>query len=138
MAAFITPFPYHIEGASKLSQATKLMLEHHVRHLIVMDNKEVMGVISEQELQHHTALFQIHPNDDLLVSDICSQPVIVADINDYLDKVLDAMVEKHLNSVVILREGELAGIFTTTDVCHHFSRFLAASYHPDVPPDIVA
>ena len=58
--------------------------------------------LSERELQHHSAVYGIKPNDELLVADLCSQKIIAADINDPLDKVLDAMIEKHLGSVVIL------------------------------------
>lgn len=138
MAAVITPFPYHIESSAALSAATALMQEHQLRHLVVMENGDIAGVLSERELQHHSAVYGIKPNDELLVADLCSQQIIAADINDPLDKVLEAMVEKHLGSVVVLREGELAGIFTTTDACVHFSRFLKETYHPDNIPDISA
>lgn len=138
MAAVLTPFPYHIESCAALTEAAKLMKEHHLHHLVVMEKGDITGVLSERELQHHSAIYGIKPNDELLVGDLCSQTIIAADINDPLDKVLEAMVEKHLGSVVVLREGELAGIFTTTDACVHFSRLLKETYHPDDIPDISA
>ena len=102
MAAVLTPFPYHIESSAALSDAVALMHKHQLHHLVVMENGDIAGVLSERELQHHSAVYGIKPNDELLVADLCSQKIIAADINDPLDKVLDAMIEKHLGSVVIL------------------------------------
>jgi hypothetical protein len=48
------------------------------------------------------------------------------------------MAERRLGSVVVLRKGELAGIFTTVDACHYFAHFLQkVCTHNDIP-DIVA
>lgn len=138
MAAVLTPFPYHIESSAALSEAVTVMEQHQLHHLVVMENKDISGVLSERELQHHSAVYGIKPNDEILVGDICSQRIIAADINDPLDMVLEAMVEQRLSAVVILREGELAGIFTTTDACVYLSRYLRETYHPDEIPDIIA
>ena len=50
-------------------------------------------------------------------ADICPQRAHVPDANDQLERVLEAMAEQAINAVLVLREGELAGIFTTTDAC---------------------
>ncbi|NRB37301.1 MAG: CBS domain-containing protein [Pseudomonadales bacterium] len=138
MAAVLTPFPYHIESSAALTDAVSMMEEHSLHHLIVMDNGDITSILSDRELQHHSAVYGIKSNNELLVGDLCSQTITAADINDPLDQVLLAMIDKHLDSVVIFREGELAGIFTTTDACIYFSRFLKEKYHPDEIPDLIA
>lgn len=142
LAALVTPFPCHIEYAAPLAEARRLMDEHHIHHLVVMKEGDIHGVLSERELQHHGALYGLKESgmkdNVLVVGDICSANVIAADIHDPLDKVLEAMAEKHLGSIVVLREGELAGIFTTTDVCRFFARFLQHTFRSDETPDIVA
>ena len=137
LASVLTPFPYHIESSASITEAEEMMKEHNIRHLIVMEDGDIYGILSDRELQHHGALYGMDKNSDLSVSDICPNSFVVADIHDPLDKVLQVMAEKQLGSIVALREGELAGIFTTTDACLHFATFLKESIDSDIP-DIVA
>lgn len=138
LAAVVTPFPYHIDYAATLGEARQLMDQHAIHHLVVMKAGDIYGVLSDRELQHHGSLYGMAKNNTLVVGDVCSANVIVADIHDPLDRVLDIMADKHLGSIVVLREGSLAGIFTTTDVCRFFARFLQQTFRSDGTPDIVA
>jgi acetoin utilization protein AcuB len=137
LASVLTAFPYHIDAGASVQVARELMTEHRIRHLVVMAEGEISGLLSERELQHHAMLFG-SGRGELLVSDICADNIVVADLHDPLDKVLNSMVEQRWGSVVVLREGELAGIFTTTDACHHFARMLQDLYEQHDLPDITA
>lgn len=138
LASVLTPFPYHIDASASINDAREMMTQHDIHHLIVMDKGDIYGVFSDRELQHHGALYGMDKHSDLKISDICSNNIIVADIHDPLDKVLEVMTAKHLGSIVVLREGELAGIFTTTDACHHFAQFLQETYNNNDIPDMLA
>jgi acetoin utilization protein AcuB len=138
MASVLTPFPYHIDSNAPIGDAKKLMSEHDIRHLIVMDDGDIYGLVSDREIQHHSALYGVDKNSNLTVNDICINRIVMADIHDPLDKVLEVMAEKRLGSVVVLREGELAGIFTTVDACYHFAHFLQKVCKHNDLPDIVA
>ena len=48
------------------------------------------------------------------------------DPDEPLDGVLSAMGERHIDAVLVTREGRLAGIFTVTDACARFCEFLRA------------
>ena len=137
LASVLTPFPYHIESSASITEAEELMKEHNIRHLIVMEDGDIYGVLSDREIQHHGALYGMDRNSDLTISDVCPNSFVAADIHDPLDKVLQVMAEKQLGSIVALREGELAGIFTTTDACQHFATFLQGSIDDEIP-DIIA
>jgi len=137
LAHVLTPFPYHIDKQASVTEAQALMLEHDIRHLIVMSDGDIDGLLSERDIQKHTGLGQSQ-HDELTVSDICVNRVVVADIHDPLDRILDAMAEQHLGSVVVLKNGELSGIFTNIDACRNFSLSLKEQYRPETPPDIIA
>jgi len=137
LASVLTPFPYHIDCMSSLQEARGMMREHAIRHLIVMENGDIAGILSERDLQHHAAAYGGKANDSLVVNDICSSQYVVADIHDPLDKVLEMMAERHLGSVIALNKGELAGIFTTTDACKHFAQFIQHNL-PQDQPDLTA
>ena len=40
------------------------------------------------------------------------------------------MAKRHLGSVLVMRRGRLAGIFTATDACHAFGEFIRERYPP--------
>lgn len=138
LAAVLTPFPYYVDYMASIDEARTSMKTHDIRHLVVMKEGDIYSVISDREIQHHAALYGVDRHSDLKVNDICVNNAVVADISDPLDKVLDTMAEHHLGCVVILRHGELAGVFTSTDACIHFSRFLKETCQHDEPPDMIA
>lgn len=136
--ALMTAFPYHVDSAMKLGAAEQLMREKQIHHLVITRDDGSFSLLSERDLQHHRALYGSQPATELVVNDISVEAAICADINDPVDKILDAMAERHLGSVVVLREGELAGIFTTTDACRHFAACLREQQGDDGGPDLVA
>lgn len=139
LAAVITPFPYHINGNCSITSAQAIMHEHHIHHLVVMENNDIAAVISDIDIDHHKAIATSEDDGKLSVSDICSDNLIVADINDPLDSILETMARHHLRHIVVLRQGELAGIFTTTDACLFFAKFLRETCkNRKEPPDIIA
>lgn len=135
LAHILTPFPHTIDSQSPIDHAATMMHDNNIRHIVVTSEDDVIGLISDRDLQHHEIYG--YQSDNLTVDDVCTHNVVVADIHDPLDRVLDAMADKQLGSVVVLKNGELSGIFTTVDVCHHFSLLLKEQY-PDPPPDITA
>lgn len=137
LAHVLTPFPHHIDSQAPISEAQVMMQAHSIRHLIVMNDDDIAGLLSERDIQKHTGLGHIN-SDELVVSDICVNTVVVADIHDPLDKILDAMAEQHLGSVVVLKNGELSGIFTNIDACKSFSLYLKEQFNGATPPDMVA
>lgn len=134
MLVVMTPFPHHIDAAAKLTDAVAMMERHDIRHLPVFENGDIMGILSERDIER--AKIPGHPLRDeteLRVGDICTQRPYFVDVSDPLDRVLDAMVEKRLGSVLILREGDLAGVFTAVDACKLLAELLRETYPRPAP-----
>lgn len=114
----MTPSPVYIDIHACVSEADALMKQHAINHLAVMDEGVLESIISDRSIKRYT-LPGHKPSDDeeLLVSDICPSRAFVADINDPLNKILDIMVADHISAVIVLKDGELAGIFTERDAC---------------------
>ena len=136
--ALMTAFPLHIDNQASIGEAQQLMRDNGVHHLVVTRKEGGFSLLSERELQHHRAIYGSDTDSPLLVDDICTEEAVCADINDPVDRILDIMAERHLGSVVILREAELAGIFTTTDACRHFAKHLRKQFGHDDIPDLTA
>jgi acetoin utilization protein AcuB len=139
LASVITPFPYSIHRSSGVEEAKALMAEHGIHHAIVVDDDgDICGMISEADIHQHDRLYGVQLDSEICVADLCTRKIVVASIHDPLEKVLDAMVEQHLDSVAVLKDGDLVGIFTTTDACRCFAQYLREA-NPDYDtPDLIA
>jgi acetoin utilization protein AcuB len=129
VGAVMTPFPYFIESKEPVTTADARMVEHEIRHLPVLDNGEVVGIITDRDLKR-----LVHPSLPLVnkskirARDVMQRNVYVTDIHTPLDEVLDQMVERRIGSCVVLRHGKLAGIFSMVDACRVLAGVLAERF----------
>jgi acetoin utilization protein AcuB len=114
-----------------------MMEEYRFHHLPVVIDGLVEGVISDRDIKRVTQPGSRVEWEDLTVGDVCSVRAYIADIHDPLDKVLEAMAQTQIGSVVVTRDAELVGIFTENDACRLFAEFLRGGVI-EVPPDQVA
>lgn len=134
MLVAMTPFPYHIDAGASLTEASAMMDEHAIRHLPIFENGDIVGIISGDDLER--VRMPGHPLRDeteLRVGDLCTHPPYFVDVSDPLDRVLDAMAEQRLGSAVVLREGELAGVFTAVDAYRLLATTLREQFSPPGP-----
>lgn len=118
MVAVMTPFPHHIDAAASLNSAQELMEAHGIRHLPVFENGDVAGVLSARDLERARMIgHPLRDETELTVGDICRRRPYFVDVSDPLDKVLEALAEKRIGSALVLKDGELAGLFTAMDAC---------------------
>lgn len=123
----MTASPIYVDIGAPVSEAEALMKKHQVNHLPVMADGTLESIISDRGIKRVTLPgHRFSGEEELLVSDICPSRAYVADINDPLDKILNTMVDEHISAVIVLADGELAGIFTERDAC----RMLAQIYSP--------
>ncbi len=76
---------------------------------------------------------QLSEETELMIGDLCMHRPFFVDVADPLHIVLDAMAEKRLGSVLVLKEGELAGLFTAVDACRLLSQTLLEQFAPNPP-----
>ena len=124
--AVMTPFPWKVRLDDPLSHATAVMRERNIRHLPVTDGDQLVGIVTEHDIGLvENAVGDSRENASLKVRDACAIDAYVVDLSAPLDRVLAEMAERHIGSVLVAKRGKLAGIFTSSDACHHFGRFLA-------------
>jgi acetoin utilization protein AcuB len=102
-----------------------MMHEHDIRHLPVTEDGQLVGVITERDIALvSNATPDLDERDGLTVRDVSMRDAYVVDLAAPLDDVLAEMASRHIGSALVVKRGKLAGIFTSTDACHHFARFL--------------
>jgi acetoin utilization protein AcuB len=133
----MTPFPYSVSLGDPVSRARRMMEEHHIRHLPVTEGERPISIISDRDIKLVLDPARGQPPDKLLVRDICAPKTYIVELNAPLDQVLLKMAERHIGSALVVKSGRLAGIFTVTDACRWFGRFLRELF-PEGGDDEVA
>jgi acetoin utilization protein AcuB len=123
LARYMTRKPWTIERTAMMAEAHRLMREHGVRHLPVMEGERVVGIVSMRDLHLLETLPGVTP-EEVPVEDAMSPEVFVASENDELADIVDRMAEARLGSAIVMDRGSVVGIFTTVDALRAFAEIL--------------
>jgi CBS domain-containing protein len=137
VASAMTPFQCWIDIGDSLRRASGLMVEHQIRHLPVMQERSLVGVLSDRDLKRALdPTLGLPPEDELFVRDAYVSDPYVVDSSTALDVVLEHMAAHHVGSALVTSHGRLAGIFTATDACRlycdHLRKLFPARSGEDV------
>jgi predicted transcriptional regulator len=108
---------------TSLEDAGKLMEEQGIRHLPVLDEYKLVGVVSQRELE----LLRSLPGVDLSlasVGDVMADTVYTVAPGEPLRDVARVMADGKMGSAVVFEGGVVMGIFTTIDALRVIEKFL--------------
>ncbi len=121
---FTSPTLITIEGNESMDRALELMQEHRIRHLPVVENKKIVGIISERDVLTHIGKDW---GKMLKVEEVMNTSMLSVYANDNLGEVAYQLSSQKKGSAIVLdTEGNLYGIFTTTDALNA----LVEIFHP--------
>jgi len=120
---YMTTSPHTIGEDQPMALAHRMMREHHVRHLPVLREAKIVGLISDRDLNMVESLQDVDPRK-VLVSEAMSQDPYVVSPDAPLDEVVSMMAEKKYGSAVVTQHDKVVGIFTTVDACRAFADLL--------------
>jgi acetoin utilization protein AcuB len=103
--------------------AERLMREHGVRHVPVVDGEKLLGIVSARDLARAlpspaTSLARHEITgllDRLTVEEIMSRPVIVVEPSRALDDALRLMLVEGISALPVTEAGHLVGLLTDAD-----------------------
>lgn len=100
--------PYVIEPGASVKEAYDLMRELEIRHLPVVENGELKGLVSERDL---------HPEGKTTrISAVMKTDLYAVAPDAPLSEVVGAMLDRKLGSALVVSpDKEVIGIFTTID-----------------------
>jgi len=116
--------PVTIGKGASLDRATELMEEHDVRHLPVLDDSGLCGMLSDRDLLEATGWLHPHVRryldeplgEEADAGDAMSTPVVGVAPSDGLEDALGLMVQKKIGCLPVLTGTELVGVVTEMDV----------------------
>ena len=104
-----------VEQEKTVREAAQLLKKENIRGLVVVDDEDAVGVVVCRDMVYQVIAENKDP-EEMLVKDIMSTDLIVADEDELLDDVAMAMARNDISRVPVVREDMLVGIMTQTDI----------------------
>lgn len=121
---YMTTTPHTINKDQPLSYAHKVMREHKIRHLPVLEGGSLIGIITDRDLHIIAALKGVDV-ETVTVEDAMTPAPFTVSPNSPLDEVVGAMAEHRYGSAVVVQNEKVVGIFTAVDALAAFSELLS-------------
>ncbi|WP_410766328.1 cyclic nucleotide-binding/CBS domain-containing protein [Haloferax sp. DFSO60] len=123
---------YTVDTDTSLRTAGRLMLEHGIGSVIVVDDQEQLeGILTATDFVRIIADGAPDPNATVGVS--MSTDVTTTTANEPIRRVADLMLEHGFHHVPVLDNGDVIGVITTTDLTAYVSHGAVPS--PNEVPD---
>jgi CBS domain-containing protein/ribosome-associated translation inhibitor RaiA len=113
LGEIMTPRVVTIAPDAPASAAWTRMRRRGIRHLVVMDNGQLVGVVSERDLGGRAGTSKRRGR---LVRNMMTRNVVNAGPEMSVDDAADRMRERLIGSLPVMEGGQLVGIATATDV----------------------
>lgn len=111
-----------------LHNANNLFNSHKIRHLPVVANESLVGILSQTDILRISfgntfgeqegadeAIF-----DMLSINQVMKQSPITVDANDTMKEAATMLAEREFHALPVEENGKLVGIITTTDIINYF------------------
>ena len=105
-----------------LYKAEKLFKEHHIRHIPVVKNRHIVGMLSLSDLQRISFLDSYDANEikiDNAIYNMLSIEQIMVTSNISIQSVVEILSENEFHALPVVDNEILVGIVTTTDILRY-------------------
>ncbi len=106
---------YSIRSDETVFNAIKKMSELNIGALLVIDNGELKGMISERDYRDKVIL-KGRKSKTTEVNEIMSRQVFCVNVDDSVRVCMKVMTEKRIRHLPVLDQGRLAGLISIGDV----------------------
>jgi len=100
---------------SSVYDAIRIMGEHNIGALVVLDDGKVAGVFSERDYSRKVAL-QGRTSRDTFISEILSRPAITVQLKDSVGTCMELMTKNRIRHLPVLENHTLIGLVSMGDI----------------------
>ena len=98
-----------------VKEAAKIMTQYRIGSLIVMEDKKIVGIITELDILWKVVAGGLDP-ETTQIKDVMTKNVITVQANQTVEEAAELMVEKKVKKLPVLDDHKLVGIVTATDL----------------------
>ncbi len=118
----MTGEPVTIGSHDTLAQAKAIMDEGHFRRLPVVDDGQLVGIITERDIREHTGYFE-----STRVTAAMRTALVTLSPRATVEDAARLMLRHKIGGLPIVEDGKLVGIVTTSDLLKAFLNVVEAS-----------
>ena len=107
--------PVVVSPMISVLEAAQLMRKHKINTVIVMENKQPIGILTGSDILQKVVAENKKPGD-VLVDDVMSTPVIVIDPYVPLEDAMKTMGKCNVSKLPVIENNELVGVITQMDI----------------------
>jgi CBS domain-containing protein len=115
VSRYMSRQPWTIPRDATVAQAHQVMRAHQIRHLPVVEERKLVGIVSLRDLY----LMETFPDsraEDIFIEEAMSDDVYCVSVDEPLDRVVEEMAKRKLGAAVVVDgHGGVDGIFTSVD-----------------------
>ena len=117
---YFTVGTHAVEAHQSVAIAMKVMEEHDLRHLPILQDGVVVGEISERDLR----VWQLQKEFkfETAISHIMIEDPYIVDPGAPLKEVATEMATRRIGCTIVVSAGHLSGMFTVTDALRALAR----------------
>lgn len=117
---FMTKSPHTVSAYQKLVFAETMMEDLKIRHLPVIKDEELVGVLSLRDIRLVQAIDKEY--QQIPVEEACVEDPILVQRDEDVREVSKTMIKKKIGSVMVMNKKKLVGIFTSVDALSLISK----------------
>jgi CBS domain-containing protein len=111
---------FTVSPDDRLMKANKIFDEKGFHHLLVVNENELVGILSKTDLLNYLwnamAAENIVKSSDILIKDLMTHNPITIDCDDTIGLAADIFLSNKLHSLPVLDGEELVGVITSYDL----------------------
>ncbi len=113
-----------IRPGASLAEARLLLDQHRIRHLPVVEAGRLVGIVSDRDIRSAASASSL---DQLRVAEAMNRNVISVSPDAQVQEAAKLMLVHRIGGLPVVKEGELLGILTETDLLRAFVELLETS-----------
>ena len=120
---YMTSTPCTIDRDDSIANAHAIMRGQHIRHLPVVHDGQLVGIVTQGDLHLLETLGDIDLDTTPVSEAMRENPFIVTG-DTALDDVVEIMADKKYGSAIVVGRAGVEGIFTAVDACRVLAQTL--------------
>mgnify|MGYP003336530429 CR=1 FL=1 len=106
---------FSVRSSDPVEKVLMLMREHRVRAILVIDDGNLAGIVSQGDCAIKVLLPHDNPKQ-VVVSKIMTQNPLTVKLSNSLDECMAIMVHKHIRHLPVLENNKVVGVISVGDL----------------------